>query len=100
MMRGLPHRLLLAALLAVGLARLAAATALPVRLVSPGRGAILQAGSTAVLEWMPDSCLAHDDWEEWEAFLSVDGGTSYPFRITPHLDRDLREIRFKVPDLP
>jgi hypothetical protein len=38
--------------------------------------------------------------EEWEAFLSFDGGATYPVRITPHLDRDLRRVRWQVPGIP
>ncbi len=37
---------------------------------------------------------------EWEAFLSLDDGVTYPIRITPHLDRDLRRISWLVPELP
>jgi hypothetical protein len=38
--------------------------------------------------------------DEWEAFLSLDGGATYPVRITPHLDRTLRQVTFRVPNLP
>ena len=38
--------------------------------------------------------------QEWEAFLSLDGGATYPVRITPHLDQDLRRIHFQVPPVP
>lgn len=73
----------------------------PVRLVSPGAGATLVAGTTAELEWVPLApFLDLSEVEEWEAFLSLDGGATYPLRITPHLDQDLRWIRWQVPDLP
>ncbi|MGH7488313.1 MAG: hypothetical protein ACREMY_22350, partial [bacterium] len=76
-------------------------TAAPVRLVTPRAGARLVADSTAKLEWAP---LARFDGlgepEEWEAFLSLDGGATYPVRLTPHLDVDLRSIRFQVPSIP
>jgi len=76
----------------------------PVRLLAPGEGAVLAAGSMATLEWAPEAALERqgrsEGWEEWEAFLSLDGGATYPVRITPHLDRDLRQVRFKVPSLP
>jgi hypothetical protein len=72
-----------------------------VRLVAPQAGARLAAGSMAELEWAP---LAGFDRlpkvEEWEAFLSLDGGVTYPVRITPHLDQDLRRIRWQVPPFP
>lgn len=38
--------------------------------------------------------------EEWEAFLSVDGGRSFPVRITPHLPIAERSFPWTVPALP
>lgn len=67
----------------------------PVRLVSPQTGAALTAGSTVELEWAPLAQLRGA--EEWEAFLSLDGGRTYPIRITPHLDLDLRRVQWRVP---
>ncbi|MEA2692123.1 MAG: hypothetical protein QOJ16_1510 [Acidobacteriota bacterium] len=100
-MHGFPRRLLAAALLAVGLTAAANAAELPVRLLAPGDGTVLAAGSTASLEWTPLDALARPErWEEWEAFLSLDGGATYPVRITPHLDRELRRVTWKVPSLP
>jgi len=37
--------------------------------------------------------------EEWEAFLSADGGAHYAVRITPHLDASIRSYRFRVPNV-
>ena len=69
-----------------------------VELLAPQAGAALVAGSTAVLEWAPlpgmERLPARD---EWEAFLSLDGGRTYTARITPHLDADLRRFRWNVP---
>ena len=77
------------------------ARAQSVRLISPRAGAALAAGSTAELEWAPLARFSQTPQiEEWEAFLSVDGGVSYPLRITPHLDQDFRRIRFQVPPVP
>ena len=76
----------------------AAGEAPAVRLVTPQAGATLAAGSTAELEWTPDARLP--GVEEWEAFLSLDGGATYPVRITPHLDQDLRRVRWQVPPIP
>lgn len=84
-------------ILAVPAARVLAESP-PVRLVSPQPGATLLAGSEAVLEWAPLAPLG--EIEEWEAFLSLDGGRTYPIRITPHLDQDLRRVRWRVPGLP
>jgi hypothetical protein len=114
MMNGLPRRLrriLLSgstALLAIGLGvppasatPTAATPAVPVRLLAPGEGTVLRAGSTATLDWAPLGSLARQgEWEEWEAFLSLDGGATYTVRLTPHLDRRLSRITFRVPDLP
>jgi hypothetical protein len=73
----------------------------PVQLVAPRAGATLVAGSTAELEWAPLAGFPNlPEIEEWEAFLSLDGGATYPVRITPHLDQDLRRVRWQVPDLP
>src|SRR4051812_13772676 len=97
-----PMRRLTSFLAAVWLSLVALpALAQPVRLVAPRAGATLAAGSTAELEWTPLAGFDHlSKIEEWEAFLSVNGGASYPLRITPHLDQDLRRIRFQVPPLP
>lgn len=72
---------------------------MPVRLVAPQAGAALVAGETAELEWAPLGELDRRV-EEWEAFLSLDGGATYPVRITPHLDQDLRRVRWQVPPFP
>jgi hypothetical protein len=88
-------------LLAFAFAGFARGTDAPVHLVAPWAGATLAAGSMAELEWTPGERFAElRDVEEWEAFLSLDGGATYPVRITPHLDQDLRRIRFQVPPLP
>ncbi|HEY7215799.1 MAG TPA: hypothetical protein VIC28_14310 [Thermoanaerobaculia bacterium] len=69
----------------------------PLRLLAPRPGATLLAGSTAELEWEAELPARVT---EWEAFLSFDGGKTYPVRITPHLDRDLRRVRWQVPVAP
>jgi hypothetical protein len=67
------------------------------RVVAPASGATLRGGSFAELLWsaakLPPSA------EEWEAFLSIDGGKYYAFRVTPHLDIDLQRFTFIVPNL-
>lgn len=67
------------------------------RLVAPAAGSTLRGGSFAELRWtapgLPPSA------EEWEAFLSVDGGRYYAFRVTPHLDIDLQRFTFVVPNV-
>ena len=109
-MRTLPGWLMLAAMLG-GSALAPAATAAPalpgvrgerpVELLAPQAAIPLAAGSTAVLEWEPLAGLAAlPAREEWEAFLSLDGGRTYSVRITPHLDSDLRRTLWEVPGVP
>ena len=66
------------------------------RVVAPANGATLRGGSFAELRWtaaqLPPSA------EEWEAFLSVDGGKYYAFRVTPHLDIELRQLHVRRPE--
>ncbi len=68
------------------------------RLVAPAAGYVLTAGSLAAVEWEGTVPLAGA--EEWEAFLSLDGGRSHPLRITPHLDLSVRRFTFRVPAFP
>jgi hypothetical protein len=72
-----------------------------VELLAPQAAIPLAAGSTAVLEWEPRAGLAAlPAREEWEAFLSLDGGRTYSIRITPHLDSDLKRTLWEVPGVP
>lgn len=85
-------------LLAVALLALASlARAESLHLVAPAAGATLRGGSFAELRWSAGRLPASA--EEWEAFLSVDGGEYYAFRITPHLDIGLRRFTFVVPNV-
>ena len=69
-----------------------------VRLVSPRAETPLAGGSITTIEWTADAPLpAHV--EEWEAFLSVDGGRYYAVRITPHLGREMQRFTFAVPNV-
>jgi hypothetical protein len=108
-LRTLPAWLLPATVLAAMAGPPAAAQAEPLRrataapaveLLSPRPAIPLVAGSTAVLQWAPLPALAGlPAREEWEAFLSLDGGKSYTFRITPHLDSDLQRTLWEVPSV-
>jgi hypothetical protein len=99
--RHLAPGLALALLLGASPGRASASLAPPVaRLLSPAAGDELTVGSLAVVEWEPAAGLAAmPHAEEWEAFLSVDGGKTHPLRITPHLDLSIRQFTFRVPDL-
>ncbi len=68
------------------------------RLVAPVPGRELAAGSLAVVEWEGQPPI--EAAEEWEAFLSLDGGRTHPLRITPHLDLSIRRFTFRVPAFP
>ena len=73
------------------------ASAAPLELMSPAAGSTLRGGSVASVRWSADELPA--EVEEWEAFLSVNGGDFYAVRITPHLDRELQEFSFVVPNI-
>lgn len=73
----------------------------PVELTAPLAETALVGGATAEIAWRPAAGFgALAGATEWEAFLSVDGGRTYPARLTPHLDLDRRHFTFRVPDLP
>jgi hypothetical protein len=75
--------------------------AVPIRMVMPSPGADLAAGSLAILEWeAEEDTFGGRRIEEWEAFLSLDGGRTWPLRLTPHLDAGIRRFSFRVPDFP
>jgi hypothetical protein len=65
--------------------------------VAPAIGATLRGGAFAELRWSTAQLPAST--EEWEAFLSIDGGKYYAFRITPHLDINLQRFTFIVPNV-
>ncbi|HEX9458091.1 MAG TPA: hypothetical protein VGA84_03050 [Thermoanaerobaculia bacterium] len=68
-----------------------------IRLIAPAAGTSLRGGETAAIAWEADSLPPGA--EEWEAFLSIDGGRHYPIRITPHLDIDLHRATWTVPNI-
>ena len=76
---------------------IALAGAAPIRLVAPVAGAALRGGETAAISWEADSLPP--EAEEWEAFLSIDGGQHYAIRITPHLDVAIRRATWTVPNI-
>lgn len=71
----------------------------PLRVLSPAAGAELVQGSLVSVSWEAPEGLP-EPIVEWEAFLSLDDGRTYPLRITPHLDIALRSFSFRVPDFP
>jgi hypothetical protein len=65
-------------------------------IVQPSPGAVLRGGEFATIAW---SAVHPFEAEEWEAFLSVDGGRYYSARLTPHLDIHIRAFTFIVPNV-
>lgn len=90
--------LLVAALAGLGASARASETPFRPRLIQPAPEATLAAGSVATIAW--DATGIPGNFDEWEAFLSLDGGRSYPLRITPHLDLAIRSFTWSVPALP
>ena len=72
---------------------------LRVQLIQPAANQPLRGGATAVLEWTSPDIAAADDIEEWEAFLSIDGGRYYGSRITAHTDITTRRVQWTVPNV-
>ncbi|HYM59863.1 MAG TPA: hypothetical protein VEZ11_03105 [Thermoanaerobaculia bacterium] len=93
-MARLRHALALAVL---AIPSLAVAGAPQIRLTAPLAGSVLRGGETAVVAWEAGALPASA--EEWEAFLSIDGGCHYAIRITPHLDADIRRATWTVPNV-
>lgn len=89
-----PGRLLSAIAL---LAALSAHADVRAVLHAPLDGEVLRGGGQATVSWSAPQLPGFID--EWEAFLSVDGGKYYAYRITPHLDLDRRQFTFEVPNV-
>lgn len=78
----------------------AADARLPVRVVAPAPGTELTAGALATVAWEAPAGRLDPRIHEWEAFLSLDGGRTWPLRLTPHLDVGIRRFTFRVPAFP
>ncbi|MDX1998926.1 MAG: hypothetical protein SF066_14510 [Thermoanaerobaculia bacterium] len=72
---------------------------LAVQLLAPTPTAPLPAGGSVELAWdfvaSPPAGAT-----EWEIYLSLDGGRSYPVRLTPHLDLTRRRVTVRLPATP
>jgi hypothetical protein len=80
------------------LAPMPAAASAPVRLKSPADGEILPAGGRVWLEWAPATGFEELAYvHEWEAFISLDGGQTFPVQLTPHLDLEQRGAVVTLP---
>src|SRR5262245_10402716 len=81
------------------LALLAAPVALAgPRFLRPAAGERLEPGTVVELSWRLDG--APSDAEESELVLSLDGGRTFPIRITGNLDPATRRTLWRVPALP
>jgi hypothetical protein len=79
------------------IAALSVSAEVRVVLHAPADGAVLRGGTRATVSWSAAGLPPFV--EEWEAFLSVDGGKFYAYRITPHLEIDERQFTFDVPNV-
>ena len=70
------------------------------KLISPRAGQVLVPGQQVRVEWK--TVLPHVDlsWCELELYLSLDGGRSFSFRITPQLDPRATFFYWIVPNMP
>lgn len=83
--------------LTAALSTLSASAEVRAVLHEPREGEVLRGGTRATVSWSAAELPRFI--EEWEAFLSVDGGNYYAYRITPHLEADRREFTFEVPNV-
>ena len=68
-----------------------------IQFLAPADGATLRGGHFATLTWSADQLPRGA--EEWEAFLSLDGGRYYAVRLTPHLDVRVRTFQVLIPNV-
>jgi hypothetical protein len=89
--------------LLIGLAALPASAGDPSRPVqlTPGANQVLRAGAEVAIRWEAElpGCT-RNFFGEQEINLSLDGGRSFPYRITPRLAYDERGYVWRVPNLP
>ena len=81
-------------LLATLLSAAVVAHADSLQLISPADRVTLRGGQFTPLSWTGDQAA-----EEWEAFLSIDGGRYYSVRLTPHLDIGIHRFTVLIPNV-
>ena len=91
-----PARVVLLAAVWLGAHAAAAGDAPSGSILSPREHEVLTAGASHVVRWSPIPA----EVDEFEILLSLDGGSSYPVRLTPQLDPATRAYLWRVPDLP
>ena len=87
--------LALVAVLALG-PKVAATADVGGEILAPTAGTILRAGDFVEVSWTPVPA----DVEEFELLLSLDGGRTFPLRLTAMLDPKLTSYSWRVPNLP
>jgi len=69
-------------------------------LISPTAGQVLIPGQQVKVEWKTSLPNVDLSWCELELWLSLDGGRTFPFRITPQLDPRASFFYWTVPNTP
>ncbi len=90
------HRARALAAVLVVTARFAAGYGAGGRLIAPAAGAALRAGEVVTVRWTP----VDRGVEEFELLLSLDGGLTFPLRLTEMLDPGSTSYVWHVPNLP
>lgn len=70
------------------------------RLISPTAGQVFFPGQRVKVEWKTTLPNLDMSWCELEIYLSLDGGRSFPMRITPQLDPRATFFYWTVPNTP
>jgi len=82
-----------------GLAAAAASRGQALRFLQPASGARFGPGTPVSVSWSA-GLAAEPDVAEMELVLSLDGGASFPLRVTQTLSPDARSYSWRVPALP
>ena len=71
-------------------------------LISPKAGQVLYPGQTVRVEWknLVSTLVTYPAWCEIELWLSLDGGWTWAFQITPSMDPNTRFFYWVVPNTP
>jgi len=71
-------------------------------LISPKAGQVLYPGQTVRVEWknLVSTLVTYPAWCEIELWLSLDGGRTWAFQITPSMDPNTRFFYWVVPNTP
>ena len=71
-------------------------------LISPTAGQVLHPGQTVRVEWknLVSTLVTYPAWCEIELWLSLDGGWTWAFQITPSMDPNTRFFYWVVPNTP